>query len=300
MQFNDQFYNQNEGLAMGAPTSAILTETFIQNLEHNNLIKILNNHQIINYHRYVDDILIVYNKNTTNINSTLDECNTIHPKIKFTIETENHNTLNYLDLTITNSHNKLTFGIYRNRTNTNLIIHSDSCHPYEHKKSAITYLVNCMTIYPITHENKILELNTINAILTNNHSRYITNINQHNTPKHKPHATTKIKKDKWVTFTYYGPETRMITRPFKNNNIGIAFKTNTIKKTSNTKKEQKQITDVCQKSGVYELKCNECPFRYVVQTGRTFMDRYREHIQAIRTNKHTSKYAQHILDSGHA
>jgi hypothetical protein len=62
MQFNDQFYKQNEGLAMGAPTSAILAETFIQHLEHNKLIEILNKHQIIDYHRYVDDILIVYKK----------------------------------------------------------------------------------------------------------------------------------------------------------------------------------------------------------------------------------------------
>jgi hypothetical protein len=82
MQFNDQFYNQNKGLAMGAPTSAILAEIFIQHLEHNKIIKILNKHQIIDYHRYVDNILILYNKNITNINSTLNECNTIHPKIK--------------------------------------------------------------------------------------------------------------------------------------------------------------------------------------------------------------------------
>jgi hypothetical protein len=65
-----------------------------------------------------------------------------------------HNTLNYLDITITNNHNKLTFGIYRKPTNTELIIHNDSCHPYEHTKSAITYLVNRMTTYRITHENK--------------------------------------------------------------------------------------------------------------------------------------------------
>jgi hypothetical protein len=29
MQFNNQFYNHNEGLVMGALTSAILAETFI-------------------------------------------------------------------------------------------------------------------------------------------------------------------------------------------------------------------------------------------------------------------------------
>jgi hypothetical protein len=32
---------------------------------------------------------------------------------------------------------------------------------------------------------------------------------------------------------------------------------------------------------------------------RTFKTRYKEHMQAIRTNKQTSKYAQHILDSVH-
>jgi hypothetical protein len=106
MQLNDQFYNKNEGLAMGALTSAILAEAFIQHLEHNKIIKILNKHQIIDYHRYVDDILIVYNKNITNINNTLYECNTIHPKIKYTMETEKHKTLNYLDLTIMNNQQK--------------------------------------------------------------------------------------------------------------------------------------------------------------------------------------------------
>jgi hypothetical protein len=36
MQFNDQLYKQNKGLAMGAPMSAALAETFIQHLEHKN------------------------------------------------------------------------------------------------------------------------------------------------------------------------------------------------------------------------------------------------------------------------
>jgi hypothetical protein len=36
------------------------------------------------------------------------------------------------------------------------------------------------------------------------------------------------------------------------------------------------------------------------QTGRNFRIRYKEHIQAIHTNKTTSKYAQHSLDTGQA
>jgi hypothetical protein len=47
IKFNDQFYSQNEGLAMDVPTSAILGETFVQYLEHTKIIRILDKHQIV-------------------------------------------------------------------------------------------------------------------------------------------------------------------------------------------------------------------------------------------------------------
>jgi hypothetical protein len=72
----------------------------------------------------------------------------------------------------------------------------------------------------------------MNEILANNHYQQRINstaLKQHSCPK-KP-RNAKIKKEKWATFTYYGPETRIITRSLKNTNVGKAFKTNnTIKK----------------------------------------------------------------------
>jgi hypothetical protein len=64
---------------MGAPTSAMLAEIFIQYLEHNGIINILKEHHITDYCRYVDDILIIYNEDYTNIDDTLKEFNSIHP-----------------------------------------------------------------------------------------------------------------------------------------------------------------------------------------------------------------------------
>jgi nucleoside-specific outer membrane channel protein Tsx len=98
---------------MGAPTSAILAETFIQYLEHTIIYQILNKHHIIDYYRYVDDILIVYNELHTNIENTLMDFNNVHPKINFTMEKETQNSINYLDLTIIKEVNKLTLNIYR-------------------------------------------------------------------------------------------------------------------------------------------------------------------------------------------
>jgi hypothetical protein len=143
---------------MGAPTSAILAEVFIQYPEHTRIIDILKEFQITDYHRYVNNLLlIIYNTHThthtTNINNTLEEFNKIHPKIKFKIEKEENNKINILDLSITKTHNKIQLAIYRKPTTTDLIIH-DSCHPHEHKKSAINFLVNRMNKYPITLEKK--------------------------------------------------------------------------------------------------------------------------------------------------
>jgi hypothetical protein len=63
-EHNEKWYKQNDGLAMGAPTSAILAEVFIQYPEYTKIVYILQKSQIIDYHRYIDDILIIYNAHT--------------------------------------------------------------------------------------------------------------------------------------------------------------------------------------------------------------------------------------------
>jgi hypothetical protein len=59
LQFNNEYYKQKDGLAVGAPTSAILAEIFIQHLVHTHISNILRKH-IIDYSRYVDDIRTAY------------------------------------------------------------------------------------------------------------------------------------------------------------------------------------------------------------------------------------------------
>jgi hypothetical protein len=52
------------------------------------------------------------------------------------------------------------------------------------------------------------------------------------------------------------------------------------------------IKDTFNKIGIYQLKCNNCPMKYVGQTGRNFRTRFKEH-------KPISKFAQHVLDTQH-
>jgi hypothetical protein len=81
-------------------------------------------------------------------------------------------------------HNKLQLRIYRKRTTTDLIIHNDSCHPYEHKKASINFLINRMNKYPITHNNANKEETIIKTMLNNNNY-------PQNTIQHKQSAKNK-------------------------------------------------------------------------------------------------------------
>jgi hypothetical protein len=148
-----------------------------------------------------------------------------------------------------------------------------------------------MRSYSLTPTNIKKEENIINQILINN------GYNQYTAQQKHKYATRNTQKTIWSTFTYNGPEIRTITKLFHNTNIKIAFKTNTTLKRHLTPKTP--IADKFNQSGVYMLKCNNCPLRYVGQTGRAFRTRFKEHIHDIKNNRSHSKYAQHILDTGH-
>jgi hypothetical protein len=73
---------------------------YIQYMKHKELYPILKKHQIIGYFRYLDDILIIYNRKKTNIDETLTEFSKQTTSIKFTIRKKQHNSINFLDLAI--------------------------------------------------------------------------------------------------------------------------------------------------------------------------------------------------------
>jgi hypothetical protein len=147
---------------------------------------------IINNNRYVDDIFIIYDKNTTNIKDVINEFNKIHKNLQFTIEKENNKKLNFLDISITRMDKKLEFSIYRKPTKTSTVIHASSCHPIEHKKMAFNYLLNRTEKYPLSKQNKETELNIIKQIAKENgYKNSFLNRNIH-----KTHRKSEIAEGK--------------------------------------------------------------------------------------------------------
>jgi hypothetical protein len=294
--FHDTTYIQNEGLAMGAPTSSVFSEIYLQYIENKKLYDILIEHHIQGYFRYVDGILIVYNENKTNIHNVLDAFNNTVPNLKFTLEEEVNNKINFLDVTITKKDSNLSFDIYRKPSFTDTIIPNDSCHPREHKLSAIRYLVNRMTTYNLDPTSIQKEHERLKQILLNN--KYDTSIlhNVNNKNNEREHDTQKTK---WAKFTYMGKEARLIANLFKNTDIKVAFTTNNnVERHLST--QCNQIQNKYDKCGIYQLNCPSCSRKYMGQTRRLFRIRFQEHFRDYKYMNNKSKFSQHLLDNEHS
>ena len=138
---------QEDGLALGAPIfryhfrtvptilRANKTPTHSSKLPH-----IAQKLKLVNYFCYVDDILIIFDSQHTDINTIAKEFNTLHPKVQFSEETEKHNKINYLDITIHRKHTHVNISIFRKPTYTDTLIPYTSNHPVQHKHAAIRFL----------------------------------------------------------------------------------------------------------------------------------------------------------------
>jgi hypothetical protein len=109
----------------------------------------------------------------TNMEQVLNAFNNIHNNIQFTLEKENDNKLNFLDITVHRLHSKLEYKIFCKPNSTSTIIHSTSCHPVEHKTMDFDFLFNRLNTYPLNKTNKNLEVQIINQIAQENN--YLSN-----------------------------------------------------------------------------------------------------------------------------
>ena len=132
---------------------------------------------------------MVYIDNITNIHVVLDEFNNLTPKLKFTLEEEQNNQINFLDFTIKN-HKGLSFDIYRKPTTTYIIITKDSCHPNEQKLSSIRYYRDRLLSYRLTTENREKEKETVKQILVNNKYNALPGILEHKGKKQNYNTKT--------------------------------------------------------------------------------------------------------------
>ena len=108
----------------------MIAEYFLRNLENTHLTALADKHKIIKYFRYIDDILLIYDSDHTDTQKILNDFNTVHPKLSFTVEAESDYKINYLDVTIHRTPVGWKTAIYRKPTFTETIIPYSTNHPH--------------------------------------------------------------------------------------------------------------------------------------------------------------------------
>jgi hypothetical protein len=162
--------SQHDGLAMGDPSSGLIAEFFLQHTENTHLARLAHKHRITDYVRYVDDILLIFDPNHSDIQSILTHFNALHPNLHFTAETERNNTINYLHIAIHKTPHELKASTYRMPTFTDSIIPHTSNHLTQHKYvyAAVRFIYNRLKSYGLQEQEYKQELNVIHNILHNN------------------------------------------------------------------------------------------------------------------------------------
>ena len=139
---------------MGATTSSIVSEIYLQYVEHTNIVDIRNQQKKLVYFRYVDDFLIVYNNTDTDIVNVVQRFSSIHRTLIVSKQGENDNSLNSLDVTLRRTGSNFTASIFRKPTTSDCIIRDTSCHSPCQKLVFIRFFCNRIHTCPLEEEEK--------------------------------------------------------------------------------------------------------------------------------------------------
>ena len=134
--FDNQVYQQNDGVTMGPSLGPLLAGIFIVKLE-TRMIPILAN-MILNWRSFVDDT-IGYDKNGS-IDIILSKLNSLHTNIPFTYQIEEETKL-ALDVLLIRNRNFIEIKVYRKPTNNDIYLNWNSFAPNTWKCSTLRKLI---------------------------------------------------------------------------------------------------------------------------------------------------------------
>lgn len=143
-QFNNEFYLQIKGTAMGtkvAPTYATLTLGYLEKKLYQQ-ITITFGPEFGKYFermwkRFLDDCFILWTRSENDLLQLQTILNKLHTDIKFTIE-KNQKALPFLDCLVIKENTKLETDVYYKPTDSKMYLLFNSCHP-RHTKTSIPF-----------------------------------------------------------------------------------------------------------------------------------------------------------------
>ena len=137
-QFENHFYEQTDGAAMGSPLSPIIANLFMEYIEEKAITSAPFKPNM--WTRYVDDTFVIWPHGPELLQRFHKHLNQQCPSIQFNIETEDSGQISFLDVLVTRNENKLSTSVYRKPTHTDRYLPSHS----HHHPRMLTGVMQCM------------------------------------------------------------------------------------------------------------------------------------------------------------
>jgi len=304
--FNGCYYEQIYGSPMGSPLSPILADMVMDDLEVHSLNKL--DFTVHTFYRYVDDIFMVIP--TVGLDSVLGSFNDYHPRLKFTYEIENNNTLSFLNASVIRTDGgTLITNWYRKPTFSGRYINFFSNHPYQYKLNTITNLVD-QAILLSDKQFHTENLGTVKSILKNNGypikmvNKKINNrfnyLIRNKFNKTNEDNTIERSDNRMVSMNipYFGnisEDIKRITRNIVEVRYTVPKKLDTLIKSGKDKLDLQRVTEI-----VYKINCKNCDRAYIGQTKRHLGTRIKEHKSNIKNSSgNFSVVSEHRLNFNH-
>ncbi|EYC27067.1 hypothetical protein Y032_0009g502 [Ancylostoma ceylanicum] len=131
-RFDNKFYMQRRGLAMGLRLAPLLAIVYLDRIERMSLTS-----ELIFYRRYIDDVFAI-GSTPVALQHFLNNLNSQDPNIQFTVEEPDANSfLPFLNAKVRIRNGLKEFSWYRKPSSKNIIIHSRSAHPIYMKANVV-------------------------------------------------------------------------------------------------------------------------------------------------------------------
>jgi hypothetical protein len=297
-QFNGEYFDQIDGVAMGSPLGPLFANVFMSNFERKYMAE-LRELGVRVWYRYVDDVFASLN-NPEQASNILSLLNSKHPNIRFTIEHESRGKLPFLDTCVIRKVDKYTTTIYRKKTFTGVYLNWSSLTSRRYKISLIRCLAERVWRICSDEKERLVEINKLKVILERNDYPLdiidrTLNLFIENKAKPKLVVEGPQPLKRFLKLPYVSGKCEDYARRLKhlvNKNLpqvefNVAFQAPmTIGKLFPFKDNIKKAEE--RSLVVYSLKCS-CGHEYIGKTSRILAHRLKEH----QTDK-TSACKQHV------
>ena len=227
--FNEETYNQTDGVMMGSPLGSLMANIFMCELE-NTLVPTMAN-ELEEWTRFVDDTFALIDPSA--LERILQKLNSYDPKIQFTYEEEKNGMIPFLDVLIKKTdENQLKTTVYRKKTNNNVYMNWNSFSPRTWKIGTLRNLIRrammiCSDTDDLETEIKHLErvfceineypTKIVKKIIVEEKERHQEKIQEPSTtPGSNDETTTEDEKTIYINLPFAGPSSRKKIHQSKN------------------------------------------------------------------------------------